>query len=229
MIQMQIFIKHIPFFLKRIIHNGLFRLKNRGIIRIGNKSLIYRNVKAGNNVYIGPYCTIYNTTIGDNTYFARSCTVNNASIGSFCSIGAWCRIGLGKHPVHTICTSPIFYSKAGNLPKKWVTKNYFEEFQPIFIDNNVLIGANVTILDGVRIGEGSILAAGSVVVKDVLPYTIVGGVPAKIIKNRFDAKTTKKILELNIFGQNEEWMKRYLIGLVTPEDLFNKIGNQIVK
>lgn len=82
-----------------------------------------------------------------------------------------------------------------------------EEKAPIEIGNDVWIGCNVTIVRGVKIGDGAIIAAGSVVTKDVQPYTIVGGVPAKFIKHRFDVKSIARLMDLQWWDYGPDIMK----------------------
>jgi acetyltransferase-like isoleucine patch superfamily enzyme len=108
-------------------------------------------------------------------------------IGSYCSISGEARFLLGsEHPYNCLSTFP-FKVKLAGLPFEATTKG------PIFLEDDVWIGDNALILSGVRIGQGAVVAAGSVVVKDVPKYAIVGGNPAKVIKYRFDEKTIEKL------------------------------------
>lgn len=127
--------------------------------------------------------------IGRYSYIANDSKINNATIGRFCSIGFEVHIGTGKHPIDFKSTSPVFYSTNRlftNIP--FAKEQHYSEYERCTIGNDVWIGARAIILDGVTIGNGAIIGANSLVTKDVEPYSIVGGVPAKHIKYRFSAE-----------------------------------------
>lgn len=139
--------------------------------------------------------TIFNSSIGRYTYLTDS-RVGNTVIGSFCSIGPGTRLGgLGSHPVHMISSHPVFYSTLKQCGISFSDKNYFDELKATEIGHDVWIGANVIVLDGVKIGQGAIIAAGAVVTNDVPAYAVVGGVPAKIIKYRFTDNEIDMLME----------------------------------
>lgn len=104
--------------------------------------------------------------------------------------------GLGRHPTNFISTHPSFYSILKQANYSFTKKNYLDELAEVEIGNDVWIGAGVLVLDGVKVGNGAVIAAGSVVNKNVEPYSIVGGVPAKLIRYRYDIDTIRKIQEL---------------------------------
>lgn len=141
-------------------------------------------------------CLVNNSFIDSYSYIGKNGIIQNASIGKFCSIANDVCIGLGKHPIDNFSTSPIFYRLDNPLKIKLVEKNYgFKEYIPIHIGNDVWIGARAIVLDGVTIGNGAVIAANSVVTKDVPAYAIVGGVPAKIIKYRFPEEKINKLID----------------------------------
>lgn len=141
-------------------------------------------------------CYILNSTIGDYTYISRNALVQNTTIGRYCSISHDFICGLGTHPTDRFSTSPLFYKKNNTFGISLVENDTFiNEYSPITIGNDVWIGARVIIMDGVNIGDGAIIAAGAVVTKDVEPYTIVGGVPAKTIRKRTDAGSCEKYIK----------------------------------
>ena len=190
----------------RDIENKL-RFKNSIIDKgcsMDAKSIIHPNVHLLEN------CIINNSEINSYTYLGKNCLVQNASIGKFCSIASDVFIGLGAHPIDYFSTSPIFYRKRNTFNIDLIEKDLdFVEYQTTTIKNHVWIGARVTILDGVTIGNGAIIAAGSVVTKDVDNYTIVGGVPAKIIKNRFHDSKITELLLLKWWEWDLEKIKNY--------------------
>ena len=125
----------------------------------------------------------------------KNCLVQNTSIGKFCSIANDVLIGLGNHPLDLLSTSPLFYRRNNPLKISFLTKEFeIIEYKPISIANDVWIGTRSIIMDGVSIGNGAVIAANSVVTKDVPPFAIVGGIPAKIIKYRFPENKIEEML-----------------------------------
>lgn len=161
---------------------------------IVSQHLIYKSY-LGVQVQVYPYAKITHAIVGSYTYIADNAVICNAIIGKFCSIGPNLICGWGIHPLNGISTHPMFYSinKQNGITLTKATK--VEEVKLTVIGNDVFIGMNVTILDGVNIGHGAVIGAGSVVTKDVPPYAIAVGVPAKVIGSRFDENTIEKLLE----------------------------------
>lgn len=152
------------------------------------------NSKIDNHVVLNYPCFISECEINKYTYVGSNSNINNTTIGKFCSIGKNFSCGLGFHPLNGVSTSPMFYSIRKQNGYTLVKENKVNEFKKIVIGNDVLIGINVTILDGVKIGNGVVIGACSFVNSDVPDYAIVGGVPAKILKYRF---TKEEIYKLN--------------------------------
>lgn len=160
--------------------------------RLRNNNLSIRYMATAINVEFGKFNTIYensfiaNSSLGDGTYVGVDSRIINSTIGYFCSIGPEVVIGCGRHAVNEFVSShPSFYSTANQAGFSFANKNEYTEYLPISIGDDVWIGLRVIILDGVKIGTGAIIAAGSVVTNDVEEYSIVGGVPAKVIRRRF--------------------------------------------
>lgn len=146
-------------------------------------------------VYFEPTIRFYghvvlnSARIGAYTYMAPSVEVIDAQIGRYCSIGGQAAIGLSIHPMTGISTSAAFYDDVFGGGHTG-----FQQTKPIRIGHDVWIGRRATILGGVNIGTGAIVAAGAVVVKDVPPYAVVAGNPGVVKKFRFDAATIDALL-----------------------------------
>jgi len=143
---------------------------------------------------------------GKYTYCGFGKFHSPVNIGKYCSIGPGFSIGLTNHNISLLTTHPFVdsnmvfggYEEYRDIDyKNKLIKKQDERIAKIVnIGNDVWIGSNVNIIEGLNIGNGSVLAAGAVVTKDVPPYSVVGGVPAKIIKYRFDEDTINKLEEL---------------------------------
>lgn len=137
--------------------------------------------------------------VGAYTYFGEGCLLGGCVVGRFCSIGPGVKIGLGEHEIGHFSTHPFFYgSKNGfKIPDGIGVERdlKLKKYAVPRIGNDVWIGANVVIRRGVEIGTGAVIAAGAIVSSDVPPYSIVGGVPAKHLKFRFDEKIINELLE----------------------------------
>ncbi|WP_333489731.1 CatB-related O-acetyltransferase [Alkalihalobacillus sp. CinArs1] len=217
--------KSIPYSVKNWLKLKKFKQLHSAVYIGPGVQIDPNTTRMGKHCGINDYSRVSHSTIGDYTYASRNNNIMNSTIGSYCSFGPGCQMGLGSHPAHFVSTSPIFYSSFGQLNNEtWVDKEYYDHFEGVTIRDNVWLGANVIVLDGVTIGEGAIAAAGSIVTKDVPPYAIVGGVPAKVLKYRFDEETIERLVSLNLFSKGEEWLKKHLTGAVTPADLFNDVA-----
>lgn len=152
--------------------------------------------------------------MGMYSYLGEHCRLSHTQVGKFCSIGSFVRLAVGRHPTREwVSTSPVFFSKAKQNGTTFVSKPRFDEKiytegnKYLIIGNDVWIGDNVTILPGITIGDGAILAAGAVVTKNVEPYSIVGGNPARHIRYRFDEQERQFLLSLQWWNMNIEWIK----------------------
>lgn len=165
-----------------------------------------RNSKIGHYVFLGSKVKLIESEIGNHSYVNSKTIINYTKIGKFCSIGSNVIFGMGIHPTNLISTHPSFYSN-NKAFRTYADKNYFVEYGNILVGNDVWIGSNVSIMEGVEIGDGAIIATGAVVTKDVRPYEVVGGVPAKHIKYRIDEKLIDQVRVTKWWDNDEKWFK----------------------
>ena len=163
--------------------------------KIGYGTSITHDSEISASCRIYQNCIINHCKIGEYTYVNNNTTIQNTNIGNYCSISHDVLIGLGAHPLNLLSTSNIFYKKKNPFGLQLTPKDYaFNEYKKIYIENDVWIGAKSIIMDGIHIGNGAVVAAGAVVTKDVPPYAIVAGVPAKIIRYRFNENQCSQYL-----------------------------------
>jgi acetyltransferase-like isoleucine patch superfamily enzyme len=166
----------------------------RGIIKIGRDisleapCVISRACNLKSHVSVGAF-----TVLTDSRYEGY---IGNVDIGRYCSIAYGVNIGMFEHPVDWLSSSTRQYLSGHVNGARSVPIRKFNANPRTTIGNDVWVGTGATLIDGVTIGDGAIIAAGAVVTKDVPPYAIVGGVPAKIIKYRFNEEIIAKLLEL---------------------------------
>ena len=169
------------------------------------------NFRLGRCATIYPDCILANGSLGNFSYVAGPGTmILHTEIGKFCSIAPGVKIGLGSHPSHTfVSTHPAFFSTLKQAQVQFVDKNYFHELLPVRVGNDVWIGAGAVVLNGVSIGDGAIVGAGAVVTKNVPPYAVVVGVPAKVLKFRFTADQISRLLSLRWWDRDETWIRKH--------------------
>lgn len=170
----------LKYFKKKLIKNYLASNLNIGNdTRLGKNSVVLEGAEIGDFTYL-------NTRSGLGPVFVNG----NVKIGKYCSVAPNVTISPGNHPSNFLSTHPFIFDTS--YKERFNTNdNAFSigENKFTIIENDVWIGSNAIISEGIKIGNGAIIAAGSVITKDVPPYSVVGGVPGKIIKYRFQQET----------------------------------------
>lgn len=198
--------------IKQFIH----RKKVGNKCRFGKRTTIDSSAQFEGNNLICDDAVFLNSKLGYASYVREKVFIKNAVIGKYCCIAPEVLFVVGRHPVsECISQHPAFYS-VNSSTVSYVNKNIFDEFKYLDknkkisfeIGNDVWIGTRAMICEGVRIGDGAIVAAGAVVTKNVPPYAVVGGVPAKVIKYRFDCESINKLLKIKWWDKDSEWIRK---------------------
>jgi len=163
-------------------------------VKVGKKVVIRYGSEFGQNIIIGDYSYIS----GPRSY------VEEARIGKYTSIARQVTIGVSNHDLTSISTHPFLYDSFYNFVQKNIRQ---EQKDAPIIGNDVWVGMNSIIQRGVIVGDGAVVAAGSIVTHDVEPYTIVGGIPAKFIRHRFSKEIVEKLLSIKWWNWEEEKIK----------------------
>lgn len=173
-------------------------------LKIYNYSLSPRT-KLGKKVMVRSGTEIGNISLDDYSYISGPRSyVEEAKIGKFCSIARQVVIGVSGHNYEWVTTSPIITSKEFGFVKN--DRGEPQKMMPI-IGNDVWVGMNAIIMRGVKIGDGAVIAAGSIVTSNVEPYSIVAGIPSKHIRFRFTEAQIEKLLEIKWWDWDESKIK----------------------
>lgn len=193
------------------------------------------SVLEGNN-YIGKEVILSNTRVGYGSYINDRGRLSNTVIGKYTSIGTDVSVHLGKHPIDGVHVAlhPAFYSNEAALGYTYTDRQTFEEQTfldrenriQVYIGNDVWIGNDVKILEGVTIGDGAVVGAGAVVTKNVKPYTVVAGIPAKKIRRRFDKETSCALLQFAWWDKGERWIRHHVSELNDVNSLLELIEQE---
>ncbi len=175
------------------------------------------NSKIHKTASIASGTSVVNSTIDKYSYSSYDCFFVNCIIGKFCSIADNVYIGGAEHPISWVSTSPVFQNVKNSGPTKRFAKYDIDKVKTTIIGNDVWIGHGVSIKQGVKIGDGAVIATGAVVTKDVQPYSIVGGCPAKTIRFRFDNKTINRLLASEWWELSEDKLKKVAKFIKEPE------------
>lgn len=199
-------------------------IKSKYIAKLLAKSRIpsFDNCEIDRTCNISYECALAKVKMGRYSYLAENTTVIDAEIGSFCSIGGYVRIGGGIHPMDTVSMSPVFL-KGRNFLRKHFSEIPYTSSETVYIGNDVWIGTGAWIKSGIKIGDGAVIGAHAVVTHDVEPYAVMVGVPAKMIRKRFDDIVIRKLLKIKWWNWSEENLKKYGKYFFKPEELFTAL------
>lgn len=171
------------------------------------------------------FSKLYRSHIGRYSRVNSGCKLMNVTIKNFTAIGRDSSLGLGQHPLNYASTQNIFYHKNKMRPHWYQPINFESENKKTIIGNDVWVGIESVIMDGVTIGDGAVIGARSVVTKNVPPYSIVVGQPAKVLKYRFTPEVIDRLLEIKWWNMSDKEVTDKIKFFNEPEitlDIINK-------
>lgn len=197
-------------------------MKTYYIAKILHKMRIssFKNCSIDKTSKVDSECTLSKVKMGRYSYVGSGSRITDTNIGSFCSIGGRCGIGGGIHPTYMVSTSPVFL-QGRNILKKNFANIQYEPSKTVNIGNDVWIGEGVCIISGVSVGDGAVIGAHAVVTHDVEPYSIVAGIPAKVIRKRFDEDTINNLLDIKWWDLNDNDLNSICKYFEDPERLIS--------
>lgn len=198
-----------------ILSQTLLRLYHRKSVKCHKGVRLSRGNNFHGSNLLGPHTQFARSNLGYASYIGGHSRITCTQVGAFSSVGGYVRTGLGRHPTDQfVSTHPAFYSTTKTVGFSYAEKQLFQEH--IFADkekrffvvigSDVWIGNNVQIMDGLTIGHGAIIAAGSIVTKSVDPYTIVAGIPARPLRKRFSEDDIEFLLRLQWWSKDLNWI-----------------------
>ena len=179
---------------------------------IGDYSTVRESI-IGERSSIQRYCDIWRLKLGRFSCVGRVSTIQATEIGQFCALSWNLRIGGDDHDYNMVSTHPFWHDISWGLSNNKEYSEYYHEKEyeePCIIGNDVWIGAGVSICRNVRIGNGCVIGGGAVITKDIEPYSIVVGVPGRVIKKRFDDNTIERLEKIKWWDLREEVIRENL-------------------
>lgn len=198
----------------------------KGNVRFNQNTKFFGNNKIGNN------SSVVNSEIGRFSYMGKRNDMDNVVIGKFCSMSSDIRIISSTHPSSGfVSTHPAFYSTLRQAVNTFSSEDVFEEHitnngRRLTIGNDVWVGQGVSFTGGIKVGNGAIIGAKALVTKDVPPYAIVGGIPAKIIRYRFTEDQIAFLESFRWWDKDDDWLKEH-IDQMRSIDLFMHDFNRL--
>ena len=186
-------------------------------MKLSEKPLVHPSAETtgctfGRFTEVGERCVMQETSMGDYSYIMQHGITWAARIGKFVNIAAHVRINATNHPVERASLHHFAYRSDDYWPDAERDESFFDwrRENAVTIGHDVWIGHGATVLPGVKVGDGAVIGAGAVVTHDVAPYTIVGGVPARLIRRRFPEEVAERMDRLAWWDWSHDALRRAL-------------------
>lgn len=189
--------------------------------KIRGRAILNSKIHKSSKIESGSH--IVNSSFARHSFCGYDCEIINCDIGSFCSIANNVTIGGSQHPLEWVSTSPVFRAGRDSVVKKY-SEHVFKDDKRTTICHDVWIGEKALIKQGVTVGTGSVIGMGSVVTKNVDPFTIVAGCPAKMIRRRFDDVIINKLQEIKWWEFTDEELLKYAPFFINPQSFIEKVA-----
>ncbi|MBS5451870.1 MAG: CatB-related O-acetyltransferase [Coriobacteriia bacterium] len=183
-----------------------------------------RNCVIDRTAHVLQKSNLIDVSIGRYSYVGVANSICNTSIGSFCSIASYCAIGGGNHPLDYVSTSPVFLDGHNVFGTNIATLS-FDAAPQTHIGNDVWIGEACFIKAGVRIGDGAVVGAHSVVTRDIPPYAVVAGSPARILKFRFTNEVIQRLEGIAWWDWDDTQLRSRAKLFDSPESLLGSLDD----
>lgn len=197
-------------------------LLHKMMIKINPAGICRSNVHSTSKIESGSL--FVNSDMGKYSFCGYYCEIQNTSIGSFCSISSHVIIGGTQHPMSWVSTSPVFYNNRDSIKKKFSKFNR-DAPKRTTVGHDVWIGRNAILKQGITIGHGAVIGMGAIVTKDVEPYSIVGGNPAKHIKYRFSEELRSQLLASEWWDLDESKLKQASSSIREPREFLQYLSS----
>ena len=204
----RILIRLIPSGAKRALMRRSLK-RRHGLVSLGpefdywisDNNSFERNCRLGGPAYIA------GSKFGAYSYVEIGCRVSLADVGRFCSIGPYAVIGTPEHPHSYVSTHPYFYRALPHIGYDLVAEDQHVDLVRTTLGHDVWVGHGAIVKGGVTIGHGAIIGAGAVVTRDVPPYAVVAGVPARLLRYRFERPVINALLDSRWWDRDIDWLR----------------------
>lgn len=199
---------------------NILYLWSKAIKKLRGSSILNSTIHKTSKIESGSH--IVNSFFDRHSFCGYDCEIVNCHVGSFSSIASKVVIGGGMHPIDWVSTSPVFYDGRDSVKTKFSVHKRIPA-KKTYIGHDVWIGQGVTIKQGIQVGNGSIIGMGSVVTKNVEPYTIVAGNPARVIRPRFEIDIIQELMRVKWWEYGDQELHKYAKYFTDPRKFIEMV------